>query len=87
LNLYLFLKDINHKRKIMWLIEKYNIWLAKVKEFWIFFYKKSQINFKYIWYRNINWKSILEDKIIDCSKIWERSGFVKYEYEKLLKQL
>ena len=87
INLYNHLIDINHKKRIFSLIEQYNLWIIKIKEYWINFYNKWNFNYKYIWYRNINWKSVLDEKIIDCSKIWERTWFTKLEYKKLLKQL
>ncbi len=83
-NLFIYLKD-NEKQKIYNLLILYNNWLKKIKDYSIYYYRSWKINYKYLGFKNENWKTILDDKIIDYSKIWERTGFVKYEYLKLIK--
>jgi len=58
-----------------------------VKKYGIVFYKEQKFNYKYIGFTNIDWKSILNEKIIDCSKINYRTWFAKIEYLNLLKRL
>ncbi len=87
LNLYLHLKNEKQKNIVLNLIAIWTKVINKVKQYWIEFYKTNKFNYKYIWYTNINWKSVLNNKIIDCSKINHRTWFAKEEYLKLLKSL
>jgi len=86
-NLYLFLNENSQKQKILDLINFENRKIFKVKQYSIKFYQKNNFNYKYLGFKNINWKTILSEKIVDCSKIEERTWLAKYEYKKLLKQL
>ncbi len=87
INLYHYLKNNKQKRIVLELIKEWNIILADVKKYSINYYKKWNFNYKYIWFKNIDWKSVLNDKIIDCSKYWERTWFQEKEYLKLIKSL
>jgi len=87
LNLYNFLENTNEKNKILELIKIGNKLLLEVRNFSIEYYKKWNFNYKYIWFTNINWKSVLNDEVINSSKYWNRSWFEKKEYLKLIKSL
>ena len=86
-NLYLFLKENSQKQKILELINMWNKKILEVKKHSIEFYEKNNFNYKYLGFKNINWKTILSEKIVDCSKIWERTWFAKYEYKKIIKNI
>jgi len=83
-NLYKFLSEKNQKQKVLELLDLYNFWVKKVKAEAIKNYKENNFNYKYIWFKNINWKSVLADKIVDCSKIGDRIWSVRYEYRRLI---
>ena len=87
LNLYLHLKTKKQKNIVLNLIAIWTKVIDEVKQYGVEFYKTNKFNYKYIWYTNINWKSVLNDKIVDCSKINYRTWFTKEEYLKLLKSL
>jgi len=83
MNLYLFTSWEN-KEVIKKMILDWNFQISEIKKLAINYYKKNNFNYKYIWFQNINWKSILNDKIIDCSKFKERTWKPRYEYKKLI---
>ncbi len=87
LNLYIYLKNPKQKQLILELLKILEKLIEETRIYWIEFYKKNNFNYKYIWFRNIDWKSVLNDKIIDCSKNNYRTWFAKDEYFKLLKNL
>ncbi len=87
INLYLFLKTPNQKRKINDLIVLYNEKIKEIKSYAINYYIKNDFNYKYLWFKNVDWKTILHNNIVDTSKTRERTGFYKYEYKKIINLL
>ena len=87
-NIKIYETNLTHqKQKILELLELYSSWVKKVKIEAIKNYKENNFNYKYIWFKNINWKSILADKIVDCSKIGNRVWSAKYEFRRLILSL
>lgn len=86
-NLFNFVKNPNQKKIILDLLEQITIFTKDVKKFGRLYYTKWNYNYKFLKFQSIDWKTELSNNIIDSSKTWKRTWFIKYEYGKLIKKL